>query len=268
MNLIIFFISIVVTLLSTPYVYNMLLDNDCTALNYREEKIPIGMGLVFILVQCFIISITSIYIKIDRTMILFYIITVMLMGLVGMLDDLIGEKNVKGFKGHIKSLFRGKLTTGGLKAIIGFLSATLFSISISKNYLDMIVNIFLIALFTNLINLFDLRPGRAGKVFAVISITLLITSYIKSYDFIIYSALGIIIVYMRYDLKARAMMGDVGSNALGITLGAFCALTHSLNIKIVYLVILLILHIISEFYSFSKIINKSKILSFLDNLGR
>lgn len=268
LNVAMFLTTIILTIISTPFIYNMLLENNCTALNYREEKIPVGMGLVFIIIQVFVISSTFIYIDVDRNIIFSYTIALLLMGLAGMLDDLIGDKYIKGFKGHIKSLLRGKLTTGGLKAIIGFLSATLFSISISKDYKEIIVNIFIIALFTNLVNLFDLRPGRCGKVFTLIAIILLLTSYIISYNFIIYSSLGIMFVYMRYDLKAKAMMGDIGSNGLGITLGAFCALTHSLNIKIVYLAILFTLHVIAEIHSFSKIISKSRILSYLDNLWR
>jgi len=126
----------------------------------------------------------------------------------------------------------------------------------------------LISLFTNLINLFDLRPGRASKVFLVLSVLLISTSLIKSYNYLLFSILGIVIAYIPYDLKAKVMMGDTGSNVLGITLGIYCAITHSFTIKLIYLGILIILHIISEFYSFSKIISNNKFLSFLDNLGR
>ena len=122
--------------------------------------------------------------------------------------------------------------------------------------------------FTNIINLFDLRPGRAGKVFLLLSLVLIVTSFAKNYNFIIYSAIGIMMVYIRYDLKARAMMGDIGSNALGMTIGTFCVVTHSLNIKIIYLIVLILLHIISEVSSFSKIIKNNKFLTYLDNIGR
>lgn len=267
-NFAIFIISALSTLIVAPYIYSMLLKGNCVATNYKEEKIPIGMGLIFILVQFVVVLISSFYINVDNSSILSYISIVSLIGLIGIIDDLIGESTVKGFKGHIKSLFQGKLTTGGLKALVGFLSSIIFSLLISSNYIDMLINIFLIPLFINLINLFDLRPGRAGKAFLTLSIVLLITASISKYNFIIYSAIGIVIVYMKYDLKAKSMLGDIGSNSLGATLGMYCVLTNDISIKVIYLIVLILLHIIAEFYSFSKIIDKYKILKYLDNLGR
>ena len=34
-----------------------------------------------------------------------------------------------------------------------------------------------------------------------------------------------LLIYFPMDLKAKAMMGDVGSNILGITLGIYCTLS-------------------------------------------
>ncbi len=268
-EILIFIMSVVTTLVVAPFIFDMLLKSGSVALNYRDETIPVGMGLLFILVQSFLMFATTIYMKdVNKNIVLSYIIAIILIGLIGMIDDFIGEKDIKGFKGHIKALLKGRLTTGGLKAIVGLLIAILFSVSVSKSYIEIIVNVLLITLFTNIINLFDLRPGRANKVFLFLAIALIITAYIKDYNFIIYSAIGIILVYIRYDLKARAMMGDIGSNSLGITLGTFCVLTNTLSIKIVYLTILILLHIISELSSFSKIIKNNKFLSYLDNIGR
>ncbi len=268
-DIVVFLVSIVATFFVAPFILEMLFKSGSVALNYKQENIPVGMGLLFILIQGFLMFAASIYIpNIDKNIVLSYIITIVLIGLIGMIDDFIGETDIKGFKGHIKALFKGKLTTGGLKAIVGLFLAILFSTYSSNSYGEMIVNVFLITLFTNIVNLFDLRPGRASKVFLLLSVLLILTSYIKMYNFIIYSAIAIILVYIRYDLKAKAMMGDIGSNALGMTLGTFCVITHSLNIKIIYLIILIILHIISEVSSFSKIIKNNKFLSYLDNIGR
>lgn len=268
-NIIFLLISIVTTLIVSPFIFKMLLKNGSVALNYREETIPVGMGLLFVLVQSILMFTSTIYlIGIDQSIILSYIICIILIGLIGMIDDFIGEEDIKGFKGHIKSLFKGRLTTGGLKAVVGLLLAIIFSVFLSNNLIEMIVNVLLVTLFTNIINLFDLRPGRSNKVFLLLSTVLIITANIIDYNFIIYSAMGIILVYIRYDLKAKSMMGDVGSNALGMTLGTFCVLTQTLNLKLIYLIILIVLHIISEFSSFSKIIKNNKFLNYLDNIGR
>jgi len=125
-----------------------------------------------------------------------------------------------------------------------------------------------IALFTNLVNLFDLRPGRASKIFIIFSILLILFQVVKGYNYIIYSSLGLILIYIPLDLKAKGMLGDVGSNALGITLGIFCVITQGYIAKIIYLVILVLFHVLAEIYSFTRIIENNRLLKFIDNLGR
>ena len=168
----------------------------------------------------------------------------------------------------IKSFFKGKLTTGAMKAGTGFLISLFISIIISENLIEIIVNTFLIALFTNSINLFDLRPGRAIKVFLLLSVIMLFSNESNEYNFILFSLYGILLIYLPMDLKGIAMMGDIGSNVLGMTLGVYCAFTHNIMIKSIYLFTLLLIHIIAEKISFSKIIENNKILNFIDNLGR
>ncbi len=63
-------------------------------------------------------------------------------------------------------------------------------------------------------------------------------------------------------------MGDAGSNVLGISIGIFMSLGYSINFKIGWLVLLVLIHILTEKYSLTKIIEKNKVLNFLDRLGR
>jgi len=246
----------------------MLKDNNCTCLNYKKEEIPTSMGLLFVIVQTFTVGLMGFFITEFTHYVLLYLVGLIFIALAGLFDDLVGDKFVKGFKGHIKSFFKGTLTSGGLKAGIGFLVSLIISIYISKNIVEVIINTLVISLFTNLLNLFDLRPGRAGKVFVLISINLLVTTSTSKFDFILYSFIGILIRYLPMDLKAKAMMGDIGSNALGISLGAYCAMTHDLKSKIIYLIVLVCIQVIAEFVSFSKIIEQNRLLRFFDNLGR
>lgn len=266
-NALVFISSMLITLFINPLIYNMLARNNCLALNFRKQKIPIGMGLVFIIVQTFIISFVNLYEELKDNHILLYIISLLMIGLVGIIDDLVGEKDIKGFKGHINSLVKKQLTTGGLKLIIGGILGILLSMSISLSIFEFIVNVLIIGLFTNLINLFDLRPGRASKVFILLALLLLFSASTRDYDFIILSMFGIIFIYLPYDLKAKSMMGDAGSNILGITLGFFCVFTQSFWTKLLYLGLIVFIHIISEYYSISKIIANNKFLCYIDKLG-
>ncbi len=79
------------------------------------------------------------------------------------------------------------------------------------------------------------------------SIIMLLTSTIIEYNFILYSIYGILFIYFPIDLKAKAMMGDIGSNAIGITLGGvYCILTQTILARLIYLLILVVVHILAE----------------------
>lgn len=265
MKLGIIILNTFLAIIGIPMVMKMLKNNEVEAYNYKKEKIPMSLGIIFIFIQLISLSLYIIF-KNDME-IIFYLLGIVTMGLIGLLDDLAGDIKVKGLKGHIKSFFKGELTTGFIKASIGFFLAMIVSILISKDVLNMVINTFTIALSINALNLFDLRPGRSLKVFSFLSIIFLLISKFNNY-FIIVSMLAIVLVYFPYDIKARAMMGDTGSNVLGFSLGYYIVLSQSLKIRIIYLLCLIILHIIAEKTSITKIINENKILKYLDELGR
>ena len=173
----------------------------------------------------------------------------------------------KGLKGHIKAFFKGELTTGFIKAAAGFFISLIIAMFISKDIVNIVLNTFLIALSINALNLFDLRPGRALKVFILFGLIFLFLDRFKN-PFIILSLLLIALVYFPYDIKAKTMMGDTGSNVLGFTLGYFSAINLNIYIRLAYLIVLIGLHIISEKSSISRIIERNKVLSFIDKLGR
>ena len=53
----------------------------------------------------------------------------------GILDDIIGNRDVSGLKATLKVYLNGKLTTGGFKALFGGFIGLVISIAISKNIL-------------------------------------------------------------------------------------------------------------------------------------
>ncbi len=85
-------------------------------------------------------------------------------GALGAYDDLAGRDDRRGFRGHLGALAHGEVTTGAVK--LGGIGATGLAASalLGGGLLDVAVNAGLIAGGANLLNLFDLRPGRAIKV--------------------------------------------------------------------------------------------------------
>ncbi len=246
----------------------MLLKAKIVCENYRLEKIPTSIGILFIFVQVISLGIMQILFDYKENFTTVYLLGFVFMGFLGLLDDLIGTKFIKGLRGHMKALFHGEITTGAIKAILGFFIAILVSSILSNNILDLIINSFVIGLFTNFINLFDLRPGRAIKMFIFVALFLLVFSINNKYAYILWSMFGILIPYMNLDLKAKSMMGDVGSNTLGFTLGVFAGSSFHIVGRTIILILLIFLHIAAEKISFSKVIEKNKFLKFIDMIGR
>ncbi|MGL5717007.1 MAG: glycosyl transferase [Paraclostridium sp.] len=262
-------IGVLGTYLVIPFFRNMLVSSEVIRPNYKKDMIPVSMGLVFlpmIVINGIILAFFTNEYK-DLLYLFMYMFGLIAMCLVGMLDDIIGNRDVSGLKGHFKSLLKGNLTTGGFKALFGGFVGLIISIAISKNIIDICINTLIIALSTNLMNLLDLRPGRAIKVHLLISaiIFLTIIGYPKGLLLLLVPS---VIVYFSHDLKAKAMMGDTGSNVLGISIGILIAMGYGINIRIFWLVFLVFIHILTEKYSLTKIIEKNKFLNFIDKLGR
>lgn len=254
-----------------------------TRLNYRGESIPTGGGLLFILLTPIWMGVALVlglgqYTVTTTFLFLFVFLG---LGLVGLIDDFFGGQDAKGFIGHFRALFRGRLTSGAIKALYGGIIATVFSIGFwvmnahgSKEpfiilLYQFFLNIAVIALSANLINLLDLRPGRAGKAFLAVLVLLFFLSNRQSELFNLTLPLAIILIaYLGADLRAWIMMGDVGSNVLGGVLGVMIAWTFTPLPKTIAFVILLALNLLSERFSYTKIIEHYRILRFLDQLGR
>jgi hypothetical protein len=180
----------------------------------------------------------------------------------GAYDDLAGSGDRRGFRGHLGALRQGEVTTGAVKlggiGATGIISAALAGGSPA----DVILNAGLVAGGANLLNLFDLRPGRAIKV-AVASGTLLGAAGRDS----VAAPLGAALALLPEDLGERAMLGDAGANALGAMLGASAA-GLSRPARVALLAGIAGLTAASEKVSFTKVIARTPALNWLDMLGR
>ncbi|TZE83431.1 hypothetical protein [Calorimonas adulescens] len=259
-------ISVIASLVFKPLIRNLLVEKGCVNKNYMGNYIPVGMGLMFIPVV--VLSSIPLYFVIKSNSLLeAYIIGIAVMGLTGFIDDVLGDASAKGLKGHISRLLKGELTTGGLKAIMGLLVAVFISVSLSRSMREFIVDTMIITLTTNFLNLLDLRPGRSIKGFLLIILFVVATSFTGNMV-IIMPLLCAVLIYMLDDLKANSMLGDTGSNMLGVSAGLIFAAFGSWSAKLIWLVFLIFIHIYTEKYSLSKLIEHNKALRFLDDLGR
>jgi hypothetical protein len=198
----------------------------------------------------------------------------------GLFDDWAGSSTTKGFSGHLRALAHGRLTTGGLKFLgIGFLSLFL-ALSLYYAGAASLPQVLLvtctIALSANLLNLFDLRPGRAQKMYLLglaLAFVLIVAFGVlrfQGWDLgaLALAAIGPLVAVWRFDLGEKGMIGDAGANSMGAFLGFLYATALPTWALGVVVVVLAAVNLLSERVSFSKLIEANRLLAALDELGR
>jgi UDP-GlcNAc:undecaprenyl-phosphate/decaprenyl-phosphate GlcNAc-1-phosphate transferase len=200
-----------------------------------------------------------------------WLLAVVGFGALGLLDDVRGDKKIQGLRGHFQAALRErKITTGFIKAIGGGLLALYLGWRLfPEEPLRAVLAAALIALFANAVNLLDLRPGRAGAVFLLCALLLLLAAFRSEAHVgippLLYVFLPALIVWER-DARARVMLGDAGSNPLGAALGLALAQIASVALLILVLLALIVLHVVAERASLTKLIEANRLLRALDRL--
>lgn len=189
-------------------------------------------------------------------------------GAFGAVDDLGADSasSSKGLKGHLGALARGEVTTGALKvAGIGAsgLVAAILLTPRPRTPIDVLVGAGLVAGTANLLNLFDLRPGRTLKVAALTAAAGTLAGSERAA-----AVLGVALAALGDDLAERTMLGDTGANALGALLGTAVASAPSRPLRYGTFAGIVALTLASERVSFSAVIARTEMLRRLDLLGR
>ncbi len=187
-------------------------------------------------------------------------------GLLGLADDLLeprrrarGEPQAKGLRGHLGALAHGRLTTGAAKALGIPALAGLAAIERlgPRRPMRLLADTALVAGAANLVNLLDLRPGRALKAVIVPA------ALLRSGAVLLPAALALPV-----DLAERGMLGDTGANALGAALGTVVCERMGPLPRTVLLTGVVLLTLASERISFTAVIESTPTLRAIDQLGR
>ena len=187
----------------------------------------------------------------------------------GMIDDLTGATDVKGLGGHLGALRRGEVTTGTVK-LVGLAGTGYLAGALARRGRGGVIDAGLagavIAGSANLVNLFDLRPGRATKVFLSASAGPLTAG--GPQGVLIAAPVGAASALLPDDLAERSMLGDTGANALGAAWGVWAASALRRPALLLTLAGLAGVTVLSERVSFSEIIERTPVLRGLDAAGR
>lgn len=186
-------------------------------------------------------------------------------GGLGLLDDLAGSGADRGLRGHLAAVRRGEVSTGAVK-LAGLLAAGVAAgRQLGHRRGDALVSGAVIAAAANLLNLVDLRPGRALKVGLAHAPALLLRG---PGPLVLAAPLGAAATLLAEDLGERVMLGDAGANALGAAIGVAVVLSYGRAGRLVHLAGITGLTLLSERVSFSAVIDRTPALRWLDRLGR
>ncbi|HEX2576908.1 MAG TPA: hypothetical protein VHK88_11215 [Aquihabitans sp.] len=244
--------------------------------NVRDVDVPVGAGVLAVLALVAVhatigaVDAARDHVAGDAPGRTAAVVLALGFGLLGLVDDLLGDHGDKGFRGHLRALAAGRLTTGGLKLVGGGLLALGVAATVADDLATTLLGAVVIALAANTANLFDRAPGRATKVAVVAMVALVaLTPGDERVGLVGTAALvGAAVGLLAPDLREQLMLGDAGANPLGAVLGLGVVLTTGPVVQVVVLAALAAANVAGERVSFSAVIARTPALRALDGLGR
>lgn len=242
--------------------------------NVRGDEVPVAVG---VLVPVALVAVSSVlllsesagWIDFEAAALYTTLLTGCGFGLLGLLDDLGGDGSSRGFAGHLRALLSLRLTTGAVKMFGGAAVAVIAASTMSvERPARLLADAVLIALAANLANLLDRAPGRVAKCAVVAAVPIVVVAGLDERLVGPAVVVGAVCGLLVPDLREKLMLGDTGANVIGGVLGLSVVLVAAPSTRTVVLIIVAALNLASEKVSFSRIIDATPPLRFLDRLGR
>lgn len=185
----------------------------------------------------------------------------------GLLDD-VTRTGPRGLAGHLRSLARGRPTTGILKLAAGGAAGAATALAAGGGAVRVVAGAVLVAVSVNLLNGLDLRPGRALKWGMLVLASALPTLWGTGPGALVAAGLGASAGTLPWDLRERGMLGDAGANPLGFLAGTGLLLVLSTPWVVAAALVALGLQVVAETVTFSAVIEATPPLAWFDRLGR
>ena len=267
-----FVFALIAAVVLTPLVSRRLAEAGMQRENYRGMLLPVPIGVVIVPAALVALIPVALLARLtsadvfpaDLSLVIAFVPGVALLGLID--DVLSGE--ARGVRAHARAALSGGFSTGLLKAVGTLGLALLVASSLPGSDDEFLLAAAVLVLATNAFNLLDLRPGRSVKALLLLGILLTVATGLTGPLWSLGIFLGPVLVAGFYDLRAKAMLGDTGSNVVGAMAGIWLVLSLSTSEQVVALVVLILINLYGEFRSISTVIEKLPGLRHLDSLGR
>jgi UDP-GlcNAc:undecaprenyl-phosphate GlcNAc-1-phosphate transferase len=196
----------------------------------------------------------------------------LLFGVLGWLDDAYGTPGVRGLKGHLLRLIRRRQVTTGLIKAVGGAAVGLWAAHLLGAPGWAIVPAgAVIALSANTVNVLDVRPGRAVKLFAASAVIIMAFAWappVPAALAVLAVLLGAVLAFAPADLRERVMLGDTGANPLGAVLGMSVVAVAHWPTWLALVAALFAFCTAADRWSLTAALERTAILRWLDELGR
>ena len=185
----------------------------------------------------------------------------------GLIDDL-APPGPRGLRDHLRSVASGRVTTGLIKVVVIVGSAVVVvALQPDRPTSVAVLGVVLLSASSNVSNGLDVVPGRSLKAFVFPALAFAIGGESSDAPAVVGLLVGAVVV-LPFDLRERAMLGDGGANLLGFAAGI--ALYDILPDPWVGVAAAaaVVLNVVAETVSFSRVIARTPPLRWFDGLGR
>jgi len=185
----------------------------------------------------------------------------------GLVDDL-GPDGPRGIRNHLRSVAGGRVTTGLLKMVVigGSAIAVVVLLPRREGYAA-VAGVVLLAGCANVWNGLDVVPGRCLKAFLVPGVAFVAWGTIADTPALVGLLIGAVLV-LPFDLRESAMLGDGGANMVGFAAGIALFEILPNPWVVVAACVAVLLNVAAETSSFSRVIERTPPLRWVDTLGR
>jgi len=256
-----------------PATLRMLAERGQLRPNYRGEQLPFPFGIAIVAAALLALAPVAVLQRLDVPAVLHpetFAVALYVLGvaLLGFIDDMLGDEQARGWRGHGQAALSRRLSTGALKAG-GSMGLALYAMSVlSLSTAHWLLASIVLVLSTNVFNLLDLRPGRAIKAFSLLGLGLTLGTLNVRPLWAIGLFAGPALVAGVYDVRERAMLGDTGANLIGALAGLWLVFALSPTGQIVAVLLLAAITVYGELRSITSLVEKTPGLRELDSWGR
>jgi hypothetical protein len=185
----------------------------------------------------------------------------------GLYDDL-SPRPERGVVRQVALLRQGRVAPGVVKLVGLVLAGVAATAVVGGEPLRLAIGIPLIAGTANLWNLFDVRPGRSIKLFLPAAIAVGAVGWLSQSMLLTAVTFGAAVALLPADLEEQGMLGDAGAGVLGVVIGIGLYNDVGTVALAVLLGVVILLHILSETVTLSRMIRAVPPLRWFDDLGR